>query len=36
MLLAMRPGVADDAVRALADFLVQPSQNAKAPRRKRQ
>lgn len=37
MLLATRSGQQDEAVRALADFLVQqPSRNAKAQRRKRQ
>jgi DNA-binding transcriptional LysR family regulator len=36
MLLATRPGLQDEAVRALADFLVQPSPDAKAHRRKRQ
>ena len=36
LLIATRTGLQDDAVRELADFLAQPSPNAKAPRRKRQ
>ena len=36
MLLAMRSGSQDDDVHALAAFLMQPSQNAKASRSKRQ
>lgn len=36
LLLATRAGQQDEAVRALADFLAQPSPNAKAQRRKRQ
>jgi len=36
MLLATRSGQQDEAVRALADFLAQPSRNAKAQRLKRQ
>jgi DNA-binding transcriptional LysR family regulator len=36
MLVATRSGVQDPAVAALADFLVEPSQNAKAARRDRQ
>ncbi|MDB5956318.1 LysR family transcriptional regulator [Ramlibacter sp.] len=36
LLVATRSGAQDPAVAALADFLVEPSQNAKAPRRDRQ
>ena len=36
LLLAVRAEKHDPAVRALVDFLAEPSQNAKAPRRKRQ